>query len=239
MEVEPLYLLQVECPYCKNTFQSSRVRSRFKKPIHIDSDFCPHFGEDKVNPDFYVVRVCPECGCASTENSLKQWLPTHRKDFEEVVASQWKSREYAGERTWEQALETYKLALLTAQTIGESKRVVAGLLHHIAWLYRYRNDTKNELRYLRFALDSYISVFEHEWRDQNDARLIYIIGELYRRLGELNEAAKCFGRIIHDKHIMDAAMIRAAREQWAAIREQMAEEGNTPPVVSIGGGFTQ
>ncbi len=37
-------------------------------------------------------------------------------------------------------METYQLALLTAQTIGEHKRVVAGLLHHIAWLFRYPRD---------------------------------------------------------------------------------------------------
>lgn len=85
-------------------------------------------------------------------------------------------------------METYQLALLTAQTIGEHQRVVAGLLHHIAWLFRYRGMEAEEQRYLRFALEAYISVYEYEWQDQNDARLMYMIGELHRRLGEYNEA---------------------------------------------------
>ncbi|MNW68288.1 hypothetical protein D3C74_470160 [compost metagenome] len=30
-----------------------------------------------------------------------------------------------------------------------------------------------------------------------------------------------FSKVIHDKRITDAAMIRASREQWAVLREQM------------------
>ncbi|WCF09499.1 DUF2225 domain-containing protein [Paenibacillus thiaminolyticus] len=223
VEIEPLFTSRIECPYCSESFEISRVRSRFKKSSRIDSDFCPHYTEDRLNPDYYVVRVCPNCGCASTENSIKNWNHAQRQAFRERVASQWTRKEYGGERTWEQAMETYQLALLTAQTIGEHQRVVAGLLHHIAWLFRYRGMEAEEQRYLRFALEAYISVYEYEWQDQNDARLMYMIGELHRRLGEYNEAGKYFTRIIQDKRIMDAAMIRAARQQWQQMREEMQE----------------
>lgn len=123
------------------------------------------------------------------------------------------------------------VGLADGATIGEHKRVVAGLLHHIAWLFRYRGMAAEEQRYLRFALEAYISVYEYEWQGQNDARLMYMIGELHRRLGEYNEAGKYFTRIIQDKRIMDAAMIRAAREQWQQMREEMQEaaEGKEHP----------
>ncbi|MBE0341881.1 DUF2225 domain-containing protein, partial [Paenibacillus sp. 28ISP30-2] len=48
-----------------------------------------------------------------------------------------------------------------------------------------------------------------------------LIGELHRRTGNFNEAVRWFSRVINDKNIMDAAMIRASREQWAVLREQM------------------
>ncbi|MNR68824.1 hypothetical protein D3C85_1936290 [compost metagenome] len=35
------------------------------------------------------------------------------------------------------------------------------------------------------------------------------------------DAVKWFGRVINDKKIMDAGMIRASREQWIATREDM------------------
>ncbi|WP_195575726.1 DUF2225 domain-containing protein [Paenibacillus sp. 1001270B_150601_E10] len=223
MEVEPLYQLTATCPACQHEFRTSRIRPKFKEVSHMDSDFCPHYVKEDLNPDYYVVQVCNQCGCASTEHAKKTWSEQDLAMFKEQVSAHFQPRDYGGERTIGQAIETYKLALLTAQSIRESKRVIAGLLHHIAWLYRYQGTREHEERYLRFALDAYQEVYEKDSGEVNDARLIYMMGELHRRLGEFNEAAMHFSRLIHDKRIMDAAMIRAAREQWAEMREQMQQ----------------
>lgn len=74
---------------------------------------------------------------------------------------------------------------------------------------------------MKFALDAYIQVFETEAMDLNNARLMYLIGELHRRLGNYNDAVRWFTRVVNDKRIMDASMIKACREQWAATREDM------------------
>jgi len=219
MIVEPLYQINVRCGFCQYAFQTSRVRPSFKKGIGTDSDFCVYYKEH--NPDYYVVRVCPKCGFASTENFSDKMTPPQRKMFEQRIKSIWVEREYSGERSWADALETYKLALISAQIKDESDRVVAGLLHHIAWLYRYKGQTEQEMKFLQFALDAYISMYEHEGMDVNNARLMYLLGELNRRLQNYNDAVKWFSRIINDKRIMDAAMIRKSREQWAATREDM------------------
>ncbi|GJM81038.1 hypothetical protein HMSSN139_35340 [Paenibacillus sp. HMSSN-139] len=58
---------------------------------------------------------------------------------------------------------------------------------------------------------------------------MYLIGELYRRVGKYNDAVKWFGRVINDKRIVDAAMIRASREQWALLREEMLSGGHELP----------
>ncbi|MNP78330.1 hypothetical protein D3C76_1759170 [compost metagenome] len=63
----------------------------------------------------------------------------------------------------------------------------------------------------------------------SDARLMYLIGELHRRTGNNNDAVKWFSRVINDKRIMDAAMIRACREQWALLREEMLNGGQELP----------
>ena len=136
-------------------------------------------------------------------------------------AQNWSMRDYCGERTWEDALLSYKLALLSAQIRDEKSRVVAGLLHHLAWLYRIKGDWEQEERFLTFALDAYVSVFETEGMDLNNARLMYLMGELNRRLKRFPEAVKWFSRIINDRKIMDAGMIRASREQWIVTREDM------------------
>ncbi len=141
--------------------------------------------------------------------------------FHEKVAQNWSMRDYCKERTWEDSIQCFKLALLSAQIKNEKSRVVAGLLHHLAWLYRDKGDWGQEERFLTFALDSYVNVFETEGMDLNNAKLMYLLGELNRRLQRFQEAVKWFSRVINDRKIMDAGMIRACREQWVTTREDM------------------
>jgi len=224
--VEPLFQIKVNCICCEQEFKTSRVRPSLKKAVKTDTDFCSYF--KTVNPDFYVVRVCPYCGFASTENFSERLNERQKSAYYDKLGNQWKHRDYGGERSGSDAMECYKLSLLSAQTIGEKERVIAALLHHIAWLYRYEGKKEQENRFLQFALESYIKVYETESTAGN-ARLMYLIGELNKRLGDFHEAVRWFGRVIHDKKIVDAAMIRASREQWQSIREEMTGRGMDLP----------
>ncbi|MFC5702877.1 DUF2225 domain-containing protein [Cohnella faecalis] len=225
--MEPLYQITVTCICCDASYSTSRVRPSFKRSIRSDTDFCSYFKE--INPDFYVVRVCPYCGFASTESFGEKLKETQKNAYYEKIGKQWKMKDYGTERTEQEAMECYKLSLLTAQVIGERDRVIAGLLHHIAWLYRYAGQKEQELRFIAFAKDAYIRVYETESVSYSNARLLYLIGELNRRLGNFHEAVRWFSRVIHDKKIVDASMIRASREQWTAIREEMTGKGMDLP----------
>lgn len=227
MVLEPLYTITVTCGNCEHPFITSRVRPSFKKAVRTDTDFCGYYKDE--NPDFYVVRVCTKCGFASTEHSVVSLNESQKSDFRSKIGSRWTPRDFGGQRSLEDALETYKLALLCAQSIGEKERIVASLLHHIAWLYRYQENEEQEKRFLAHSLDSYVRVYELEGVGANDARLLYLIGEINRRLSLYSDAVQWFSRVIHDKKIVDAAMIRASREQWAVLREQMLAEKMTLP----------
>ncbi|WP_274381461.1 DUF2225 domain-containing protein [Paenibacillus mesophilus] len=233
-ELEPLYLIKVTCMCCEQSFQTSRVRTSFKKTAKTDSDFCIHY--KTVNPDFYVVRVCPFCGFSFTENFSDRLTPKHKHLYLDKLGKNWNGLDLTGERDWNEAMQSYKLALLCAQIKEEKDRVIAGLLHHIAWLYRYKDNKEQEKRFLEFALESYVKVFETEGEDVNNARLMYLIGELHRRLGNYQKAVLWFGRVINDKKIMDSAMIRACREQWVQTREDMlAAKLDLPDEMKEGG----
>ncbi|GAA3409303.1 DUF2225 domain-containing protein [Paenibacillus hodogayensis] len=218
-ELAPLYSIKVSCICCEQSFQTSKVRPSFKKATGTDSDFCVHY--KAVNPDYYVVRVCPFCGYAFTENFSESMTPKHKQTYYDKLGKSWTGQDLTGERDWGAAMQTYKLALLCAQIKEEKDRVIAGMLHHIAWLYRIQSNKEQEQRFLGFALDAYVRVFETEGAEVNNARLMYLIGELNRRLGNYQKAVLWFGRVINDKKIMDSAMIRASREQWVQTREDM------------------
>lgn len=225
--MDPLYQIKVNCTCCESEFKTSRVRPSFKKASRSDTDFCSYF--KTVNPDYYVVRVCPYCGFASTENFANKLNPKQKADYLEKMGRYWKMKDYGMERTEQEALECYKLSLLTAQTVGENIRLIAGLLHHIAWIYRYQENRDQEQRFIAYALDAYIKVFETERDALSNARLMYLIGELNRRLGQNHEAVRWFGRVINDRKIVDASMIRASREMWQLIREEMTGRGQELP----------
>ncbi len=220
--LDPLYTTHVRCACCETPFTTSRMRSSFKKSIHMDSDFCSYYKDDN-NPDYYVVRVCPYCGFASTENSTSALTEGQKMSYLAKLGANWSPRDYSGKRTRQQAMECYKLALLCAQAIGDKERIISGLLQHIAWLYRYTGEKELEQRFLRFALDSYIAVYENETGSLNNAKLMYLIGELHRRLDNPAEAVKWFSRVIHNKSITDGAMIQRSRQQWQLLRSQFDE----------------
>ncbi|MED4603809.1 DUF2225 domain-containing protein [Paenibacillus validus] len=220
--MEPLFQAKVQCPQCDAEFRTSRVRPSFKKSIKSDTDFCLHYKD--LNPDYYVVRICPFCGFAGTENSKEHLTLQQKNAFKEKIGAKWSYKDCGGERQWDDALYAFKLALVCAQAVNEKGRVTASLLHHIAWLYRHQGNEEQEKRFLQYALEEYIRTFETEASEMNNARLMYLIGELHRRLKNFNQAVKWFARVVNDKQIMDAGMIRACREQWQAVREEMQEQ---------------
>ncbi|CAM4484654.1 hypothetical protein FHS16_004951 [Paenibacillus endophyticus] len=225
--MEPLYQSKIECICCEHIFMTSRVRPSFKRAASVDSDFCGYY-KSEVNPDYYVVRVCPNCGYATTENGIERLNDQQKKQYNEKIGVRWQNHDYCGERDASQAMATYKLALLSAQAVGEKDRILAGILHHIAWLYRYEGNQSDEKRFLRFALQAYIRVYEAEGIALNNAKLMFLIGELNRRIGEVNDAVRWFSRVVNDKKIVDGAMIRASREQWQLIREEMEARSKNP-----------
>ncbi len=111
--LDPLYPSAVECLQCGHSFHTMRVRPSFKRAVRSDPDFCLYYKD--INADYYVVRICPKCGFASTPNFSPTLKPEHKKLFQARIGSRWSGKDFSGKRTWKDALEAYKLALVCAQ----------------------------------------------------------------------------------------------------------------------------
>ena len=72
--------------------------------------------------------------------------------YYEGIGSQWVFRDYGDTRNHRQALNCYKLALLSAQAVDEKERVIAGILHHIAWLYRHEGKSSRSFVFYSLPL---------------------------------------------------------------------------------------
>jgi len=220
--VEPLYQISVTCPNCSYGYKTSKVRRSFVKTIKTDSDFCVHYKD--INPDFYLVRICPMCGYAFTENFKSNVKPHVKERIYETITKKWQNINYGNERNINDAIKLYKLSLLCAQLTEESNAVIGGICFKLACLYRFQDDDEQERRFLQYTLDSYMNFFENESNvNVNEGKMIYLIGEIHRRLGDYHTAVKWFNRVINEKSITDIGIIKKAREQWQLTKEQLHE----------------
>jgi hypothetical protein len=220
MNREALYTKEIKCPVCGKNFTSTRVRTSAIKVETRDSDFCVHY--KGVNPMFYDIYVCPHCGYAALADRFDKIDVEGKKAVLQNTTPNWTSRDYGGERTLEQALECYKLALLCAQLKRDKPSELAALCLRIAWLYRFSQDEQEERRFLQAALDEYVAAYERQTDNNvNEMNLLYIIGELYRRLGNAAQAVQWFSRVVnHKDRENNPLLISMAREGWQSIKEK-------------------
>ena len=89
-----------------------------------------------------------------------------------------------------------------------------------AWLYRIKGDQENENKFLTRSLDQFLKAYEYERlpvAGLNEPSLMYLIGELYRRLDDNASALKWFSNVIVSRDV-SPRIKDMAREQKDVIR---------------------
>ncbi|MEW5919555.1 MAG: DUF2225 domain-containing protein [Bacillota bacterium] len=212
--MDDLFLKNLNCLACKNDFQSSKVRRSKYSVIKVDTDFCTYYRGE--NPLFYNTNICPHCGYGFTEN-----FRTPGEKAREAIANQISpfSLDFSGRRNLDLAVLANKRAVECAQLQNEKDILKASLYLQVAWFYRIEGDEEAEKIYLEEARHFYSEAFEKDKEITNIGRVLYLLGDLNRRLGNDKEAIFYLGRVINDKTINDPGIIRMARERWQDIRE--------------------
>ncbi|MFJ8263320.1 DUF2225 domain-containing protein [Rummeliibacillus sp. NPDC094406] len=223
MELSPYYEKQIECIHCKNKFKSMKVRTNFVKIKESDSDFRPIY-ENDVNPLLYNVFVCEHCGFSFTEDFTKYFAPGVKEVIDENITSHWIPHSFSGERTISGALQAYKLALVCGDLKKEKHIALAGLALRTAWLYRAIGNEEQEKRFMKISREQYIDAYSTEdYADtsMSEIRVIYLIAELSRRLGDREQAIRYFSRVIEKQGSSnETKIIEMAKDQWQEMRAE-------------------
>lgn len=224
--IQAFYDKNIKCEVCESNYTSKKIRSRYIRSEKVHSDFFTEY-RGEVNPYLYEVFVCPICGYAFTENFSDYFPPGTKEEIYTQISSSWKHRDYGGMRTIEEAIQTYKLGILSGTIKKEKNIVVAGLSMRLGWLYRMIENIDQEARFLRLSLSYYEKAYEasdHIGTQMSDMRLLYLIGELHRRVGDREKAVQYFSRVIsHRNKAIETKLVEMAREQWYLMREQNQE----------------
>lgn len=192
-----LFDKQVICPVCNSHFKTKTVKSKSPRVISKDSDFFIRYSV--VNPYFYDVILCNSCGYAAMRSDFDN-IKTYKKELVfSNVTPKWKPREYPDILDEKLAIERYKLALLNALLLDFSDSTKAMISLKIAWMNRLLDNTEQEKIFLGQALDGFNDAYIYEvfpiYGLQRDS-LMYLLGELNRKLGNFSEALQWFSKTI-------------------------------------------
>lgn len=188
---------QTICPVCGANFKAKTVKSKSPRITSKDSDFFIRYSV--ANPYFYDVLICNSCGYAAMKSDFEK-LKSHKKELVlSNVTPKWKPRDYPVILDEKFAIERYKLALLNAVLINLPDSTKAMISLKIAWMYRLLENTEQETVFLRQALEGFNNAYITElfpiYGLQRDS-LMYLLGELNRRLGNYKEALLWYSKTI-------------------------------------------
>jgi uncharacterized protein (DUF2225 family) len=200
--------IELSCPICGNSFQSQAVvtTNAFGGKR---TDF--HERAAGTQPLAYLIHMCGECGYSGGEGDFDQ----------EAEVSPLLKEHVLNELAPRVPLEAtgsgkYEAAAKVAEWQGLEDRHVADLLLRAAWCCVDEGDIEAERYFRRHAawaferaLDRYDGVASDE-----RAILTYLVGELWRRIGDLTQASDWFDRV--EDEIVDESSqhwVRAAADQ--------------------------
>ena len=194
-----IYTVEKKCPICESLIQITKVKSKIAL-IKQDSDLCMHYKD--INPYYYSVFVCSNCSYAAPES---RFFAVNAKEIEKIknFVTQYRMLiSLSGERSFEQAVDSIKLAIFLEESLGLSKVSLANLYLLLAWLYRECKDRVQELYALEKALEKYEDVLYKSQYDSGNMDKItveYLVAELSRRVSRLDVASKIYGKLLYDR----------------------------------------
>lgn len=217
-----LYNSTVACPVCSNSVEVTKVKSKSCKIASRDSDFCVYY--EDLNPILYDIWVCDSCGFAAQPDKFNNVTPAVSKSVQRFIKPKWNKRSFSGERTIDQAIEAFKLALYILQLTKGKYSDMAKVCIRIAWLYRIKKDEK-EQEFLKHAEKCYLNIYEKEPLpvDKLDKdTCMYMIAELNRRMGKLEDSIQWFSRVISSPDARkNNVLMESTREQYQLAKEQL------------------
>ena len=231
-EKDPIWFKDVECQVCGAKHKAPRVKPSYLKVKSVDPDF--HKRYEIVNPLLYAVTVCNECNYAArNEDYDKVTLEYHKEiiDLAMAVKNAKKNVKFENghEPPYEEAVKKHLLAISFYKHFKPvNHNTVSGLYMHIVWMYREMGNKEKEMEYTKQALEHYVKTYEkgtHIPEKIGIVGILYLIGEMHRKLGDRNEAVKWFSRACSNDEIDAYPNIKnLAKDAWEKITAEKRKE---------------
>jgi len=214
-----LYDKEVTCPVCENIFKARAVKTSAYRILKKDSDFFIRY--DVINPYFYDVWQCNVCGYSAMKSDFEKIRNFEIEAVQKKLTPKWRGRRYPEVYDLDIAIERYKLSLLNCVVMETKASKKAMNCLKIAWMHRLKEDEENEQIFLKQALEGFNEAYFNESfpiYGMDNHTVMYLMGELNRRLGNDEEAMKWFSQVI-TTHGVAQKLKELARDQKDLISE--------------------
>ena len=216
-----LITIRLTCPVCGTVFASQAIGSTSRRGQ--DTDFRPH--SLGLDPLPHYVHVCPNCCFAAYQGDFDGVQPSVR---EAVLTGKIRAEEIiAGEPRG--ALKGSTKYLLAARCYEYDSRSnalkQADLYLRASWCARQEGRRFRERQCQTEAVLRFEEALENEEVQNRQVQVtLYLIGELYRRLGLFELAVDYFDRAIQvPPEMADPRLMRLIRRQREAALEHRTE----------------
>lgn len=209
----------VTCKLCGHEFATKQILTSHLRVEKRDSDLCTHY-KNGLSPYYYEISVCPSCGFAFSE-SFAVVSTSLRGSVSETYAlyRPESSRDLCGERSIDDAILTFELALRSGFCAKEDSLFLAGICLRLAWLYRDMDNEERERVFLSAANRYYVDVYTNGKDDDNLASVLHMLAETSARIGAHAEARRWFG-MLFDKQFVSYPYLSVAKDAWIDSRQQ-------------------
>ncbi|AFC99340.1 hypothetical protein Mtc_0575 [Methanocella conradii HZ254] len=181
--------VRLTCPLCGNIFESPVVMSTnsFGK---LHSDLYKE-AAGGAQPICYFVHTCPSCGYTGYEGDFEkqEFSFVFRQNVEQNITPEVKGRKV-------EASGKFYLAALCAEWRGAPAHVLARIYHMGAWCCRLSGQKEKERFYLGKAAEYFErALASSDAPEENIPIFTYLLGDLYRRLGEAEKAKEWYSKV--------------------------------------------
>jgi len=228
MQKKQIYETEKDCPICLGKFNATRTRVGLRL-TGMDPDFRMRY--EGIEPMFYLIWVCPHCGYAAQEDSFSSLSDKARTVVLKALEGKTVGLNLLGERTLEQALTSYKLALYFAELRSLPASKIGGLYLKMAWLYRDKQEAELEQVCLTKATEYYIQAYSNEAfpiGKMTENTIIYLVANLLDCIGESKQAGTWLSKIIGGKKKSgEVRLYTMAQDLWHRIKSKRDAVGLT------------
>ncbi|MHC1683394.1 MAG: DUF2225 domain-containing protein [Clostridiaceae bacterium] len=212
---DKVYDKKITCPVCKSVTQIKAPKKGSFRLLKKDSDLMQNY--EGVNPLFYGIDFCNQCGYAALPTYFNSIRENQKKLIINQISAKWQKNVYEEIYTVDNAIAQHKLALLNAIVKNSLISEKSLICLRLSWLHRVKGDQENEKRFQEQAATGFEKAYQSEELPiggLDEWNLLYIIGELYRRIGKPEKASSFFSAVLSSNEAPSKLkeMVRDVRE---------------------------